>query len=159
VGLASRLIDSCIFRAYSWEHPHLEHAGYDGWTKLRTRHDRDDFPTVQVYKTAERIKVEAEGYTIIANARDQISDIEGMAAVQGVQPLLLHPVTGTDLPDGLPSRKPVQPLLKKYSGFPKTQITLYPPPSRPDQRGVGHRRERWGGLWWTRQRRVCKGFP
>jgi hypothetical protein len=28
---------------------------------------------------------------------------------------------------------------------------------RCDQRGVGHRRERWGGLRWTRQRRVCKG--
>jgi hypothetical protein len=39
----------------------------------------------------------------------------------------------SDLPDGLASRKPVQPLLQKYSGFPKTQITLYPSPSRPDQ--------------------------
>src|SRR3984885_4744881 len=28
---------------------------------------------------------------------------------------------------------------------------------RCDQRGGGHRRERWGGLRWTRQRRVCKG--
>jgi hypothetical protein len=64
---------------------------------------------------------------------------------------------GTDLPDGRACRFRVQPLLQKYSGFPKTQITLYPLPSRPDQRGVGHRRERWGGLRWTRQRRVCKG--
>ena len=61
------------------------------------------------------------------------------------------------MPDGRACRFRVQPLLKKYSVFPKTQITLYPPPSRPDQRGVGHRRERWGGLRWTRQRRVCKG--
>jgi hypothetical protein len=55
----------------------LDHAGYDGWTELRTRPDRDNFPTVQAYKTAERIKVEAEGYTIIANAGDQMSDIDG----------------------------------------------------------------------------------
>jgi len=55
----------------------LDHAGYDGWTELRTRHDHDDFPTVQAYKTAERVKVEAEGYSIIANVGDQQSDIDG----------------------------------------------------------------------------------
>jgi len=49
----------------------LNHAGF------RTRPDRDDLLSVQVYKTAERTKVEAEGYTIIANVGDQISDFEG----------------------------------------------------------------------------------
>jgi acid phosphatase len=33
--------------------------------------------TVQEYKTAERTKVEAEGYTIIANVGDQLSDVDG----------------------------------------------------------------------------------
>jgi HAD superfamily, subfamily IIIB (Acid phosphatase) len=55
----------------------LDHAGFDGWTELHTRPDRDEFPTVQAFKTTERIKVEAEGYTIIANIGDQMSDIEG----------------------------------------------------------------------------------
>jgi predicted secreted acid phosphatase len=55
----------------------LDHAGFEGWTELRTRPDRDDLPTVQEFKTAERTKVEAEGYTIIANVGDQFSDIEG----------------------------------------------------------------------------------
>jgi predicted secreted acid phosphatase len=55
----------------------LNHAGFEGWTELRTRPDRDDLLSVQVYKTAERTKVEAEGYTIIANVGDQISDFEG----------------------------------------------------------------------------------
>ena len=55
----------------------LDHAGFDGWTELRTRPDRDDLLTVQEFKTAERTKVEAEGYTIIANVGDQISDLEG----------------------------------------------------------------------------------
>jgi len=55
----------------------LDRAGYDGWTELRTRHDHDDFPNVQAFKQAERIKVEAEGYTIIANVGDQQSDIDG----------------------------------------------------------------------------------
>jgi hypothetical protein len=32
---------------------------------------------------------------------------------------------------GLSVHRPVQPLLQKYSDFPKTQISLYPPPSCP----------------------------
>jgi hypothetical protein len=36
-----------------------------------------------------------------------------------------------DLPDGQISENRVQPILQKYSDFPKTQITLYPSPSRP----------------------------
>ncbi len=55
----------------------LDHAGYEGWTELRTRPDRDDLPTVQEFKTAERTKVEAEGYTIIADVGDQMSDLGG----------------------------------------------------------------------------------
>jgi hypothetical protein len=39
----------------------------------------------------------------------------------------------TELPDGQISENRVQPPLKKYSDFPKTQITLYPPPSRPTE--------------------------
>ena len=31
------------------------------------------------------------------------------------------------------SKKPVQPHLKKYSDFQKTQISLYPSPSRPTE--------------------------
>ena len=56
-----------------------EHAGFDGWTELRTRPDRDPRTTVQQYKMEERIAVEKEpeGYTIIANIGDQISDIDG----------------------------------------------------------------------------------
>jgi predicted secreted acid phosphatase len=55
----------------------LDHAGFEGWTELRTRPDRDGLPTVQEFKTAERTKVEAEGYTIIADVGDQMSDLEG----------------------------------------------------------------------------------
>jgi predicted secreted acid phosphatase len=55
----------------------LDHAGFEGWTELRMRADRDDLLTVQEFKTAERTKVEAEGYTIIASIGDQISDVEG----------------------------------------------------------------------------------
>ncbi len=55
----------------------LIHEGFDGWAELRTRPNRDDLPNVQTYKAAERTKVEAEGYTIIANVGDQMSDLEG----------------------------------------------------------------------------------
>jgi predicted secreted acid phosphatase len=55
----------------------LDHEGFDGWTELRTRADRDDLPNVETFKSAERFKVEAEGYTIIANVGDQMSDLVG----------------------------------------------------------------------------------
>jgi predicted secreted acid phosphatase len=55
----------------------LDHAGFEGWTELRTRANRDDLDSVEAYKSAERTKVEAEGYTIIANVGDQFSDIRG----------------------------------------------------------------------------------
>jgi hypothetical protein len=45
----------------------------------------------------------------------------------------------TDLPDGRPTAIRVQPLLKKYSDFPKTQISLYvrrPVPLRGALRNV-----------------------
>ncbi len=58
----------------------LDHAGFEGWAELRTRPNRDDLKTVAEYKTAERMKVEAEGYTIIANVGDQLSDVTGAPA-------------------------------------------------------------------------------
>jgi hypothetical protein len=39
----------------------------------------------------------------------------------------------TKRPDGQITDMPVQPCLQKYSGFPKNQITLYSPPSRPTE--------------------------
>ena len=55
----------------------LDRAGFEGWTKLVTRSDKDNFPTVQAFKTAARARIETdEKYTIIANIGDQLSDIE-----------------------------------------------------------------------------------
>jgi hypothetical protein len=45
----------------------------------------------------------------------------------------------------------VQSLSQKYFCFSEFQIKLYDLPSRPTERGVGHRHERWGGERWTRQ--------
>jgi predicted secreted acid phosphatase len=73
----------------------LDHAGYEGWSELRTRPARDGLLTVQEFKSAVRAKVEAEGYTIIANVGDQMSDIEGGAfrmPLQGAQSVLFHPL-------------------------------------------------------------------
>src|SRR6478672_934876 len=44
------------------------------------------------------------------------------------------------------------PGIKNISLSPSGKSKLYPSPSRPTQRGVGHRHERWGGLQWTRTR-------
>jgi hypothetical protein len=57
-----------------------------------------------------------------------------------------------DLPDGRRADFPVQPLLKKYSGFPKTQISCMSPavPSHSEGRLATSRTR--GGMRWTRRR-------
>lgn len=55
----------------------LDRAGYEGWAKLVTRPDDDSHATVQAFKTEERGKVAAAGYTIIATVGDQQSDLDG----------------------------------------------------------------------------------
>jgi predicted secreted acid phosphatase len=55
----------------------LERAGYEGWTKLITRPDRDSRATLKAFMTEERGKIAEAGYTIIANVGDQKSDLEG----------------------------------------------------------------------------------
>ena len=54
----------------------LDRAGYEGWARLITRGERDG-DDVQQFKTKQREKVAAAGYTIIANMGDQLSDLEG----------------------------------------------------------------------------------
>jgi len=51
-------------------------VGYDGWTDLRMREPGDQ-TEVRVFKTAERAKIAARGFTIIANVGDQQSDLDG----------------------------------------------------------------------------------
>jgi acid phosphatase len=54
----------------------LTRAGFYGWKRLVLR-PLDDSGTVGAFKSKEREKLEAEGYTIIANMGDQLSDLEG----------------------------------------------------------------------------------
>jgi hypothetical protein len=55
----------------------LSDAGYEGWAGLSLRPKTDDDPSVVPYKSGERAKIAAQGYTIIANIGDQRSDLEG----------------------------------------------------------------------------------
>jgi acid phosphatase len=56
----------------------LLRAGYAGWTRLFLRTARfNGDPSVSTYKTWARSQIAAQGYTIIANAGDQWSDLEG----------------------------------------------------------------------------------
>jgi predicted secreted acid phosphatase len=65
----------------------LDRAGYEGYAKLITRADRDEFPTAEAYKTAARAKVATEStYTIIASIGDQLSDIEQQPGVDAGRP-------------------------------------------------------------------------
>jgi predicted secreted acid phosphatase len=59
----------------------LDRAGYEGWTKLITRDDNDSNKAIQPFKTKEREKIAASGYTIIANVGDQQSDFDADPAV------------------------------------------------------------------------------
>jgi putative acid phosphatase of HAD superfamily subfamily IIIB len=54
----------------------LDHAGFQGWARLLTRPDGDSGSLVP-FKSGERAKIEAAGYTIIANIGDQDSDLAG----------------------------------------------------------------------------------
>ncbi len=55
----------------------LRRAGYRGWTRLVMRNDASKKLYADEYKTRERAKLEAEGYTIIASVGDQESDLKG----------------------------------------------------------------------------------
>jgi hypothetical protein len=61
----------------------LDHAGFQGWTKLVTRPDNDTNHSIVPFKSGERAKIQAAGYTIIATIGDQQSDIDGGAAECG----------------------------------------------------------------------------
>jgi len=61
----------------------LDHAGFQGWTKLVTRPDSDTNHSIVPFKSGERAKIQAAGYTIIATIGDQQSDIDGGAAECG----------------------------------------------------------------------------
>jgi hypothetical protein len=55
----------------------LNLAGYEGWKKLIFRTDNDTTSEISEFKKAERGKIVADGYTIIANVGDQMSDLDG----------------------------------------------------------------------------------
>ena len=54
----------------------LKAAGYANWDGLMLRRANDNATTIE-YKSAARAKIAEQGYTIIANAGDQASDLAG----------------------------------------------------------------------------------
>jgi hypothetical protein len=61
----------------NWTIRNLQNAGYEGWAGLSLRPKDDHDPSVIPYKSGERAKIAAQGYTIIANVGDQHSDLAG----------------------------------------------------------------------------------
>ncbi|HWD38954.1 MAG TPA: HAD family acid phosphatase [Fimbriimonas sp.] len=55
----------------------LRTVGYVGYTRLILRAPSDHRSSAATYKAAERAKIEASGYRIIANIGDQQSDLSG----------------------------------------------------------------------------------
>ena len=58
----------------------LRREGFTGWTRLILRADDDTKRTVLEFKSGERAKIAAGGYTIIVNVGDQQSDVDGGSA-------------------------------------------------------------------------------
>lgn len=54
----------------------LRDVGYDKWEKVYLMADDTEKPA-RLYKTAARVQIEADGYTIVANVGDQTSDLQG----------------------------------------------------------------------------------
>ena len=55
----------------------LRKAGFDGWDGLIMRPSSSLVLSNASYRAAERVKIEMQGFTIIANVGDQISDLAG----------------------------------------------------------------------------------
>jgi acid phosphatase len=55
----------------------LQGAGYEGWAGLILRPTSASEMSVAGYKSGERARIAAQGYTIIANIGDQRSDLDG----------------------------------------------------------------------------------
>ncbi len=55
----------------------LRSAGYAGWSDLVMRSEDNRTLPTKDYKTAQRAKIAAQGFTIIANVGDQQSDLDG----------------------------------------------------------------------------------
>jgi predicted secreted acid phosphatase len=60
----------------------LRTAGYEGWAGLVLKPMGLHVASAADYKAAERAKIEAQGYTIIANVGDQPSDLAGGHALK-----------------------------------------------------------------------------
>jgi predicted secreted acid phosphatase len=60
----------------------LRNDAFVGWTALITRPDGDRDPSVQPFKTRARERIQADGYTIVANIGDQLSDLDGGRAAE-----------------------------------------------------------------------------
>lgn len=56
----------------------LTKAGYHGWAHLYLREAHGSAQTVSDYKSSERRKIVDEGYTIVVNMGDQLSDLSGL---------------------------------------------------------------------------------
>jgi acid phosphatase len=55
----------------------LDRAGFQGWARLTTRPD-EQHGSIVPFKSGERDKIVAEGYTILANIGDQDSDLKDL---------------------------------------------------------------------------------
>lgn len=76
----------------------LRKAGYDGWAKLVLRPDGQ---STADFKTTTRAAIEAEGYTIIANVGDQLSDLAGGHAERCFKvPNPFYFIPGGTIPEG-----------------------------------------------------------
>jgi putative acid phosphatase of HAD superfamily subfamily IIIB len=75
-GIATFFITGRPEAERDWTVRDLESAGYKGWTRLLMR-QQDSPKLASEFKSAERKKLKASGYTIVENVGDQESDLAG----------------------------------------------------------------------------------
>jgi predicted secreted acid phosphatase len=55
----------------------LRKVGYEGWNELIMQLPNSHASSIESYKAAQRARIEAKGFRIIANIGDQFSDLAG----------------------------------------------------------------------------------
>ena len=76
-GVAIFFITGRYENARAATEANLRTAGYDGWNELIMRPDGLRTPSAADYKAPQRGKIQSQGFTIIANIGDQLSDLAG----------------------------------------------------------------------------------
>ena len=137
----------------------LEHRRHGG----KSRKPQKQGGQHQAFETVQRSGLRCGNGFMAAFPARTMRPVSTGATVRAVTPVTRASagIRHIRRPDGLSGKSPlmlVKPSTEKYSLCVVGQISGLTPAILSRQRGVGHRRKRWGRLRWTRQRRRGRGL-